>query len=86
VSGDAATRLLVVCREAISNIARHARASEAEITVQVDGGRATLRVSDDGIGPISGPTIGHGLDNMATRGPDSEEASRSRRGSRWASS
>ena len=46
--------LLAVLREALSNVARHARARTCEVDVVVEDGRLVLEVSDDGIGPASG--------------------------------
>lgn len=49
-----------VLRELVNNVISHARASEVEITVQLDGGRLLLAVSDDGIG--ANPQLwAHGL-------------------------
>ncbi len=62
--------LLATLREALSNVARHARASRVEVEVLVEGD-VCLRVTDDGIGPPSAETPrGKGLDNMATRAAD----------------
>jgi signal transduction histidine kinase len=61
-------QLLLCLREALSNIARHARATTAEVEVHVARGRLVLRVSDNGIGYT--PTPGartSGLDNMLVR-------------------
>jgi signal transduction histidine kinase len=67
VSGPLATELLSTLREALANVARHARAhhAEVELTVHED---LLLRVLDDGIG-VDGapPTSGHGLRNMVQR-------------------
>jgi signal transduction histidine kinase len=60
--------LLATLREALSNVARHARASRVDVAVTVDDATLVLRVADDGVGPPApdGPR-GHGLDNMAAR-------------------
>jgi signal transduction histidine kinase len=59
--------LLATLREALSNVARHARASKVEIEVSVTD-ELCLRVIDDGIGPpAEGAPAGNGLRNMATR-------------------
>jgi signal transduction histidine kinase len=58
--------LLAVVREALSNVARHAEATQVEITAAVGDGRFTLIVDDDGVG-ISGVGTRSGLDNAATR-------------------
>jgi signal transduction histidine kinase len=66
---DAAATL----REALTNVAKHARASRVDVEVVVDGDTVRIKVSDDGTGPgdrkRSEPsaTSGHGLENMATR-------------------
>jgi PAS domain S-box-containing protein len=61
--------LLAVLREALSNVARHARARSVQVTV--DAQRSlVLRVDDDGVGVHDGPrrrTGGNGLGNMAAR-------------------
>lgn len=65
--GEVASELLQVCREALSNVARHARASEVHVSVVVDDGWVTLAVSDDGTGVSDVPKAGSGLANMADR-------------------
>lgn len=59
--------LLSTLREALSNVARHARATRVEVEVLVSD-TVTLRVSDDGVGP-PGPSKprGKGLRNMQER-------------------
>ena len=42
--------ILAVVREALSNIAKHARAGEADVEVAVDEQGVRVRVSDDGVG------------------------------------
>jgi signal transduction histidine kinase len=59
--------LLATLREALSNVARHARATTVQVEVCVDGKSATLRVSDDGIGMSASIEPGSGLNNMRTR-------------------
>ncbi len=58
--------LLAALREALSNVARHAHASDAEVVVSADD-LLEMTVADDGIGPPSGPHAGHGLDNLRAR-------------------
>jgi len=62
------THLLLCLREALSNVARHASASRASVTVEVDPARLVLEVVDDGAGyrPGLGRSSG-GLDNMRVR-------------------
>ncbi len=49
---DEATQLLLfrAAQEALTNVARHARASAVEITLRADNGRITMEIADDGIG------------------------------------
>ncbi|MFG1651537.1 sensor histidine kinase [Micromonospora sp. NPDC049275] len=50
-----------IAQEALTNIARHARATAAWVELVRVGDRARLRVSDDGVGPPHEPTRGSGL-------------------------
>ena len=65
VRAEIRPHLLAVIREALSNVARHARASRAAVTLKVDD-EVVLTVSDDGIG-ISDDGRRSGLANMAER-------------------
>jgi signal transduction histidine kinase len=68
VTDGAGTELLAVAREALSNVARHAQASYAELEVVVTDTEVVLRVADDGKGPpATDAPRGHGLSNMAGR-------------------
>ncbi len=60
--------LLLCVREALSNVARHAHATTADVAVTVGAGRLTLTVADDGVG-YTPADDGHssGLDNMIVR-------------------
>ena len=58
--------LLAVLGEALSNVVRHARASQAEVTVAVAGGRLRLTVRDNGVGTDPGAARS-GLRNLAER-------------------
>jgi signal transduction histidine kinase len=58
--------LLAVLREALTNIARHAGASSAEVELTSTGGQLTLRISDDGRG-IAPTQRRSGLANMRRR-------------------
>ena len=63
--------LLATLREALTNVARHARASRVDVTLAVDDDELVLRVTDDGVGPPApDEPRGHGLDNMAARAAD----------------
>jgi signal transduction histidine kinase len=58
--------LVAVTREALSNCARHARASSVVIGVSLAGGVVTLEVTDNGRG-LGTPTRSSGLTNMRRR-------------------
>lgn len=58
--------LLAVLREALSNVVRHARASEVHVRVKVADGQLTVAVQDNGIGP-AGVTERGGLANLRGR-------------------
>jgi signal transduction histidine kinase len=63
---DLADDLVAVLREALSNIARHARARTAEVDLTAGTQRITLEVHDDGLG--MGPTTRRsGLANLRRR-------------------
>jgi signal transduction histidine kinase len=53
--------------EALTNIARHARATHAEVTVERAGGRLRVVVTDDGCGGASPGADGTGLRGLAQR-------------------
>ncbi|MCU1376167.1 MAG: putative signal transduction histidine kinase [Actinomycetia bacterium] len=67
VPDEVAGHLLAVVREALSNVARHAGASRAEVRLDVDAD-LVLEVHDDGCGlPAGGAVAGSGLRNLASR-------------------
>lgn len=69
-SAQTINELLAVLRESLSNVARHARASQVGVTVSTGDGQLTLLVLDDGVGVSSGGaggTRGNGIKNMRTR-------------------
>jgi signal transduction histidine kinase/integral membrane sensor domain MASE1 len=55
-----------VVAEAITNVAKYARASHATVSITRSNGRATVTVSDDGVGGAD-PTGGSGLRGLAAR-------------------
>jgi signal transduction histidine kinase len=55
-----------VVSEALTNVARHARATAAHVTVARAGGRLVVEVSDDGIGGAD-PARGTGLSGLCDR-------------------
>ncbi|MCE1253598.1 MAG: GAF domain-containing protein [Anaerolineae bacterium] len=65
-----AVALFHICQEALANIAKHARARKASVSVWTSADRALMEVSDDGRGfdPLKVTSaLGHGLPNMQTR-------------------
>lgn len=67
VDGRTGDHLLAVVREALSNVARHAGAASARVTLTADVGMLTLRVADDGHGADDIDPAGHGLRSMRDR-------------------
>jgi signal transduction histidine kinase len=55
-----------VCAEALTNIAKYARAEHASIDVRRHAGRLRVEISDDGVGGAD-PTRGTGLRGLADR-------------------
>jgi signal transduction histidine kinase len=55
-----------VVAEAITNVAKYARASQATVSIRRSNGCATVTVSDDGVGGAD-PTGGSGLRGLAAR-------------------
>ncbi|GCD91739.1 sensor histidine kinase [Nocardioides sp. LS1] len=53
--------------EALTNVARHARATHTRLEVGLDGPDLVLRVVDDGCGGVADRPGGNGLDSMRTR-------------------
>lgn len=65
-----ATALFHICQEALANIAKHAQAHQAKISLWTTTERVLLEISDDGAGfDLSKMklALGHGLANMHTR-------------------
>lgn len=67
VSAAVGEELLKILREALSNVARHAHATFADVQVSCGSGGVTLRVADNGVGLSDHVRHGHGLDNMRAR-------------------
>ncbi len=66
VSDAIAAELLATLREALSNVARHARASSVEVVVECDD-NVVLRVVDDGHGVRENAVSGNGTRNLTAR-------------------
>lgn len=67
VSDTTLGHLLLVLRELLSNVARHARAHRVEVDVYLVGSDVVLGVWDDGVGLPALPVSGNGLTNMRRR-------------------
>jgi signal transduction histidine kinase len=69
VGEEAARSAVATVREALSNVTRHAQATQVEIMVSVDNRTLSIRVTDNGVGLPSdaGQSGGHGLRNMRER-------------------
>ncbi|MGC9495821.1 GAF domain-containing protein [Streptomyces sp. WG7] len=66
VPGRIAEHVVAVLSEALTNVARHARADRVAVALETDGGEVRLTVSDNGVGiPPEGRRSG--LRNMAER-------------------
>ncbi|MDN3029179.1 GAF domain-containing sensor histidine kinase [Streptomyces sp. S.PB5] len=66
VPREIADDVVAVLSEALSNVARHARATRADVALEADGREVRLTVSDDGVG-ITSDGRRSGLLNMAER-------------------
>jgi signal transduction histidine kinase len=59
VSADLRADLVAVIREALSNVVRHAQASQVSVDVRLEDGAVSVAVTDDGVGiPIRRPGAG----------------------------
>jgi signal transduction histidine kinase len=69
VPDDVVPEIMAVLREALSNVARHAAATSARVSLRTADGTVTLTVEDDGVGTDPERARG-GLVNMAERAHD----------------
>jgi signal transduction histidine kinase len=69
VPDDIVPEILAVLREALSNVARHARAGSARVSVRAADGQVIVRVEDDGAGTDDSHARG-GLANLQDRARD----------------
>ncbi|MGQ4390234.1 GAF domain-containing protein [Streptomyces sp. SAS_270] len=67
VAAALAEDALAVVVEALTNVARHARATAAEVALVVRDGHLTLAISDNGIGTDAGSGRRSGLRNLSER-------------------
>ncbi len=67
LGAEARHQLALAAREALTNIVRHARATEAVLNLGLDGETLTVRISDNGCGFEPVERTGHGLANLRAR-------------------
>ncbi|MFE3945502.1 GAF domain-containing protein [Streptomyces sp. NPDC059118] len=67
VPAGTAEQVMAVLGEALSNVARHARATAVDISLVAGEGEVNLTVSDNGVGMPGHPGSRSGLDNLARR-------------------
>ncbi len=70
LAGEVRLEMIASMREALGNVARHAKASQASVDIAVDRGSVVMTVADDGVGPPADPAAlqgGHGLNNLQQR-------------------
>ncbi|MER6103347.1 GAF domain-containing protein [Streptomyces sp. NPDC001832] len=67
VSAEIAEQMIAVLGEALTNVARHARATAVDISLVVGKGALNLVVSDNGVGMPEHGSSRSGLDNLARR-------------------
>ena len=60
------TAVYFTCAEALANVAKHARATRADIGVELEGGLVTVSIADDGSGGADA-SAGSGLKGVADR-------------------
>ncbi len=70
LSPEETVEILHIVQEALTNIRKHARAANVEVSLGVEGGDLRLIIMDDGVGipePYGAFRIGNGLRNMRER-------------------
>jgi two-component system, NarL family, sensor histidine kinase DevS len=67
VSDALADELFAVLREALTNIAKHAHADSAEVSVEARDATLSARVTDNGVGYRPDTASGRGVENIRTR-------------------
>ena len=60
-------QLVATLTEALSNVARHARATACKVTILLGNGELRLTVSDNGVGIVGSPKPNGGLSNIVWR-------------------
>jgi len=64
---DISLNLFRACQEALTNVYRHAEASQAVIVLEIEQGMALFEVTDDGVGFDPSQALGVGLSGMRER-------------------
>jgi signal transduction histidine kinase len=69
IGAELADELVPVLRETLTNVAKHARASQVSVRLEVTADEVVLEITDDGVGmPTSGDGhVGFGLANLRRR-------------------
>ena len=68
VPTEIVVEVISVVSEALANVARHARATTAEVKINVEqDGEVVVTVRDNGVGIADGARSGNGLENLARR-------------------
>ncbi len=61
------SELLAIANEALTNVGKHARATQVELNLTTRGGRVNLSIRDNGAGYKKGMSNGHGILGMRER-------------------
>ncbi len=70
LSNEVRTEMVASMREALGNVARHAKATQAGVVVEIIEDQVVMTVTDNGIGPptdLQAVRSGHGLNNLMSR-------------------
>lgn len=67
VEDDLVDDVVAVVREGLTNVARHAHATSAEVRVETEGERLTVSIEDDGAGIPADRSRASGTSNLAER-------------------
>jgi two-component system sensor histidine kinase DevS len=70
LSAEVRTEMVASMREALGNVARHAKATQASVLVEIVDEMVVMSVTDNGVGPPESEAkvrAGHGLTNLMSR-------------------
>jgi PAS domain S-box-containing protein len=70
LSNEVRTEMVASMREALGNVARHAKASQATVVIEIVDDSVVMTVTDNGVGPPADESrtrSGHGLANLKAR-------------------